>query len=152
MLAADPPQSLQSLAFNGPDGQAMTLADRTGKTLLVNLWATWCAPCRAEMPALDQLQQAKGSNSFEVVAINVDTGDDVKPKKFLADTGVKTLAYYRDASMGAFNMLKERALALGLPVTLLVDPQGCLVAAMNGPANWSGPDAARLIDAALAAK
>jgi thiol-disulfide isomerase/thioredoxin len=152
MLAADPPQSLQSLAFNGPDGNAMTLADRRGKTLLVNLWATWCAPCRAEMPALDALQQAKGGADFEVVAINVDTGDDVKPKKFLAETGVKTLAYYRDASMGAFNMLKEKALALGLPVTLLVDREGCLVAAMNGPANWSGPDAARLVDAALGRK
>jgi thiol-disulfide isomerase/thioredoxin len=152
MLAADPPQSMQSLAFNGPDGKAMTLADRAGKTLLVNLWATWCAPCRAEMPALDALQRAKGGAGFEVVAINVDTGDDAKPKKFLADTGVKTLTYYRDASMGAFNMLKEKALALGLPVTLLVDPQGCLVAAMNGPANWSGPDAARLVDAALGAK
>ena len=86
------------------------------------------------------------------MAINVDTGDDAKPKKFLAETGVKTLAYYRDASMGAFNMLKERALALGLPVTLLVDREGCLVAAMNGPADWSGPDAARLVDAALGRK
>jgi thiol-disulfide isomerase/thioredoxin len=152
MLAADPPQSLQSLAFNGPDGKPMTLADRAGKTLLVNLWATWCAPCRAEMPALDALQRAKGGADFEVVAINVDTGDDVKPKKFLADTGVKTLAYYRDPSMAAFNMLKEKALALGLPVTLLVDPQGCLVAAMNGPADWSGPDAGRLVDAALGRK
>ena len=152
MLAADPPQSLRSLAFNDPDGKPMTLADRQGKTLLVNLWATWCAPCRAEMPALDALQQAKGGADFEVVAINVDTGDDAKPKKFLAETGVKTLAYYRDASMGAFNMLKEKALALGLPVTLLVDREGCLVAAMNGPANWSGPDAARLVDAALGRK
>ena len=88
----------------------MTLADRSGRTLLVNLWATWCAPCRAEMPALDALQAAKGGSDFEVVAVNVDTGDDVKPKKFLADTGVERLAYYRDASMGAFNMLKERGL------------------------------------------
>ena len=149
MLAADPPQSLQSLPFNDPEGKAITLADRKGKTLLVNLWATWCAPCRAEMPALDALQQAKGGAGFEVVAINVDTGDDSKPKKFLAETGVKALAYYRDSSMGAFNLLKERGLALGLPLTLLVDPQGCLVAAMNGPANWSGADAAKLVDAAL---
>jgi hypothetical protein len=101
------------------------------------------------MPALDALQQAKGGAGFEVVAINVDTGDDSKPKKFLAETGVKALAYYRDSSMGAFNLLKERGLALGLPLTLLVDPQGCLVAAMNGPANWSGADAAKLVDAAL---
>jgi thiol-disulfide isomerase/thioredoxin len=152
MLPADPPQSLRSLAFDGPDGKPMTLADRAGKTLLVNLWATWCAPCRAEMPALDALQAAKGGGEFEVVAINVDTGDDSKPRKFLAETGVKSLAYYRDDTMGAFNMLKDRALALGLPVTLLVDPQGCLVAAMNGPADWSGPDAARLVDAALGRK
>lgn len=150
MLAADPPQSLQSLAFDGPDGKPMSLAGLAGKTLLVNLWATWCAPCRSEMPALDALQAAKGGGDFEVVAINVDTGDDSKPRKFLADIGVKTLAYYRDDTMGAFNMLKERALALGLPVTLLVDQQGCLMAAMNGPADWSGSDAARLVDAALA--
>ncbi len=152
MLPADPPQSLGFLGFAGPDGKPMTLADRAGKTLLVNLWATWCAPCRAEMPALDALQAAKGGADFEVVAINVDTGDDAKPKKFLAETGVKNLGYYRDASMGVFNALKERALALGLPVTLLVDGEGCLLAAMNGPAHWSGPDAAKLIDAALKPK
>lgn len=152
MLPADPPQSLGFLAFAGPDGKPMTLADRAGKTTLVNLWATWCAPCRAEMPALDALQAAKGGADFEVVAINVDTGDDTKPKKFLAETGVKNLGYYRDASMGVFNALKERSLALGLPVTLLVDGEGCLLAAMNGPAHWSGPDAAKFIDAALRPK
>lgn len=150
MLAADPPQSLKFLSFNGPDGEPLTLADKSGKTLLVNLWATWCAPCRAEMPALDSLQATNGGPGFEVVAINVDVGDDAKPKKFLAETNVKSLAYYRDATMGVFNALKERALALGLPVTLLIDPEGCLIAGMNGPADWSGPDAAKLIEAALA--
>jgi thiol-disulfide isomerase/thioredoxin len=152
MLAADPPQSLKFLAFNGPDGKPATLADKSGKTLLVNIWATWCAPCRAEMPALDRLQAAKGGPGFEVVAINVDAGDDIKPRKFLAETNVRSLAYYRDATMGVFNALRERALALGLPVTLLVDPEGCLIAAMNGPANWSGPDAAKLVEAALASE
>jgi thiol-disulfide isomerase/thioredoxin len=151
MQAADPPQSLKFLSFKGADGKPTTLADHSGKTLLVNLWATWCAPCRAEMPSLDGLQATKGGPDFEVVAINVDTGDDAKPKKFLAETGVKTLGYFRDATMGVFNALKERALALGLPVTLLVDEEGCLLANMNGPANWSGPDAARLIDAARTA-
>jgi thiol-disulfide isomerase/thioredoxin len=152
MLPADPPQSLKFIAFNGLDGKPTTLEAMAGKTLLVNLWATWCAPCRAEMPALDALQASKGGQAFEVVAINVDTGDDTKPKKFLAETGVKTLGYYRDATMGVFNALKERSLALGLPVTLLVDAEGCLIAGMNGPANWAGVDAEKLIDAAVVAR
>ncbi|SDA96996.1 thiol:disulfide interchange protein TlpA [Mesorhizobium qingshengii] len=149
LLPADPPQSLKNLAFNGPDGKPMTIADHAGKTMLLNLWATWCAPCRAEMPALDALQKEKGSNAFQVVAVNVDAGDDVKPKKFLKDTGVETLGYYRDSTMALFNDLKTRGLALGLPVTMLIDGEGCLIAHMNGPAEWSGPDAKRLVETAL---
>ncbi|TPI59761.1 TlpA family protein disulfide reductase [Mesorhizobium sp. B3-1-7] len=146
---ADPPQSLKSLAFNGPDGKPMTLADHAGKTVLLNLWATWCAPCRAEMPALDALQKEKGSNAFEVVAVNVDTGDDTKPKKFLNEIGVQTLGFYRDPTIALFNEVKTRGLALGLPVTMLIDADGCLIAHMNGPAEWSSPDAKRLVEAAL---
>ncbi|MES0098045.1 TlpA disulfide reductase family protein [Mesorhizobium sp. M0019] len=149
LLPADPPQSLKSLAFNGPDGKPTTIADHAGKTVLLNLWATWCAPCRAEMPALDALQKEMGSDAFQVVAVNVDAGDDAKPKKFLEDTGVKSLGYYRDTTMALFNDVKTRGLALGLPVTMLIDGQGCLIAHMNGPAEWSGPDAKRLVEAAL---
>ena len=149
MLPANPPQSLKALSFNGPDGKPMTLGDRAGKTVLVNLWATWCAPCRAEMPALDALQKDMGSDRFEVVAVNVDTGDAEKPKKFLSETGVATLAHYRDSTMGIFEDLKKRGLALGLPVTLLVDAEGCLLANMNGPAEWAGADAKKLITTAL---
>jgi thiol-disulfide isomerase/thioredoxin len=149
LLPADPPQSLKNLAFNGPDGKPMTIADHAGKTVLLNLWATWCAPCRAEMPALDALQKEMGSDAFEVVAVNVDVGDDAKPKRFLKDTGVAALEYYRDSTLALFNDVKARGLALGLPVTMLVDGQGCLIAHMNGPAEWSGPDAKRLVEAAL---
>lgn len=148
MLAVKPPVDLGHLAFNGPEGAAMSLADRAGKTVLVNLWATWCAPCRAEMPELDALQKEKGGAGFEVMAINVDTGDDEKPKKFLAETNVTALAYYSDHTMGVFNDLKKRGLALGLPVSLLIDGEGCLLAHMNGPAAWASADAKRLIDAA----
>lgn len=150
LLPADPPQSLKNLAFNGPDGKPMTLADHAGKTVLLNLWATWCAPCRAEMPALDALQKDKGSDAFQVVAVNVDAGDDAKPKKFLRDIGVENLGFYRDATMALFNDVKTRGLALGLPVTMLIDGEGCLIAHMNGPAEWSSPDARRLVEAALA--
>ncbi|MFI0845174.1 TlpA disulfide reductase family protein [Mesorhizobium sp. IMUNJ 23232] len=148
MLPADPPQSLAKLAFNGPDGKPMTLADRAGKTVLLNLWATWCAPCRAEMPVLDALQKEAGDDGFEVIAVNVDTGDDTKPKKFLAETGVAALGYYRDNTLDLFNDLKKRGLALGLPVTLLIDGEGCLLAHMNGPAEWASEDAKKLIAAA----
>lgn len=149
MQPADPPLSLKKLAFNSPDGEPMTLADHGGKVVLMNLWATWCAPCRAEMPALDEMQREAGSDAFEVVAVNIDAGDDAKPKKFLAETGVTSLAYYRDNTLALFNDLKTRGLALGLPVTLLIDREGCLLANMNGPAEWAGPDARRLIEKAI---
>ncbi len=149
MLAADPAQSVKALAFNAPDGKPMTLAERAGKTVLLNLWATWCAPCREEMPALDALQKELGGEKFEVIAVNVDTGDDVKPKKFLAETGIEALGYYRDNTLALFNDLKKRGLALGLPVTLLIDDEGCLLGHMNGPADWAGADAKRLIEAAV---
>jgi thiol-disulfide isomerase/thioredoxin len=150
MLPANPPQSLASLRLNDPSGAATTLGSMSGKVLLVNLWATWCAPCRAEMPALDALQKEMGGAEFEVVAVNVDTGDDVKPKKFLAETGIENLAYYRENTLAFFNALKKRGLALGLPVTLLVDRDGCLLANMNGPAEWASDDARALVRAALA--
>jgi thiol-disulfide isomerase/thioredoxin len=148
MSAADAPISLAALSFNGPDGKPLTLADFKGKTVLLNLWATWCAPCRAEMPELDALQKEKGGPGFEVVAVNADTGGDDKPKKFLSETGASTLSYYSDHSMGLFNELKDRGLALGLPVTLLVDKEGCLLTHMNGPAAWASAEAKAFIDAA----
>lgn len=148
MMGAKPPRPLHDLKFNSPDGVPMSVADLSGKLVLLNLWATWCAPCRHEMPALNQLQEELGSESFEVVAVNVDTGGDEKPKAFLQETGVDALGYYRDATLGLFNDLKRQGLALGLPVTLLIDEEGCMLASMNGPAEWASQDAKNLIAAA----
>ena len=150
-MAASDPRLLNDLTFDGPDGKHLSIADFAGKTILLNLWATWCSPCRAEMPALDRLQQEKGSDDFEVVAVNVEKGSKDKARAFLAEVGVKHLAFYRDETVGLFNELKKRALALGLPVTLLIDEDGCLLANMNGPAAWDSDDAKRLIDTALGA-
>jgi len=147
MVAAEPPRPLD-LSFKGPDGQDLKTADFAGKTVLLNLWATWCGPCREEMPALNTLQKEMGGADFEVVAVNIDTGSDEKPKAFLAEYGVDALGYYRDSSMGVFNALKKEGLAFGLPVTLVMDKQGCLISAMNGPAAWDSPDAKALIAAA----
>ncbi|MBW6423830.1 TlpA family protein disulfide reductase [Rhizobium sp. XQZ8] len=147
MVAAQPPRPL-NLAFKGPDGKDLKTADFAGKTVLLNLWATWCGPCREEMPALNALQRDMGANDFEVVAVNIDTGNDEKPKAFLAEYGVDKLGYYRDSSMGVFNSLKKEGLAFGLPATLVIDKKGCLISAMNGPAAWDSPDAKALISAA----
>jgi len=147
MVAAQPPRPLD-LAFKGPDGRDLKTADFAGKTVLLNLWATWCGPCREEMPALNALQKEMGDADFEVVAVNIDTGGDEKPKAFLAEYGVDQLGYYRDSSMGVFNSLKKEGLAFGLPVTLIMDKKGCLISAMNGPAAWDSPDAKALITAA----
>lgn len=150
LLPAESAQSVTDLRFNGPDGVATSLENFTGKVTLLNLWATWCAPCRDEMPALDQLQAELGSDNFEVVAVNIDRGDDVKPKTFLEEIGVQSLGYYRDESTNIFNELRRRNLAVGLPVTLLIDDEGCVLAHMNGPAHWSSSDAVKLIKAATA--
>jgi thiol-disulfide isomerase/thioredoxin len=147
LLPADEPQDVSMLAFTGVDGAAMTLADFSGKTVLLNLWATWCAPCREEMPALDRLQATRGGDDFQVVTVNIDVGDPAKPAAFLQDAGITALPDYRDARMKIFNDLKTRSLAFGMPTTLLVDPQGCQVAAMHGPAEWDSPDALAAIDA-----
>jgi thiol-disulfide isomerase/thioredoxin len=151
MRAVDEEMSLAGLRFDGPDGKQMTLSDFGSKALLVNIWATWCVPCREEIPALDQLQAARGGNDFQVVAINIDTGDGRKPTEFLKKVNAGNLSRYRDSSLDVFNKLKAQGLAFGLPVTLLVDSENCLLAAMNGPADWAGADAAELIDAAIAA-
>ncbi len=149
MVAPQKPLSLQTVAFKGPDGQPLSVQSFAGKTVLLNLWATWCVPCREEMPALNALQKDAGSDRFEVVAVNIDTGDDEKPKAFRADYGIDALGYYRDSTMGVFNALKKQGLAFGLPVTLLVGPKGCLLSAMNGPAAWDSDDAKSLIKAAI---
>jgi len=145
MSVRDQPVALPELAFVSPQGDALTLADFSGQALLVNLWATWCAPCRAEMPALAELQSELGDEDFKVLAINIDTGDVAKPKLFLDEIGVANLGLYRDASMGVFNTLKKEGLAFGLPVTLMIGKDGCMLGAMNGPAEWASTDAKALV-------
>lgn len=138
------------LVFQDGGGKPVRLADFRGRTVLVNLWATWCVPCRKEMPALDALEGKMAARDFTVVAINIDTRDPEKPKKFLAEIGVKNLAYYEDQSGGVFQDLKRAGRALGLPTSILVDAKGCEIGHLAGPAEWSSEDALKLVDAALA--
>ena len=96
LTVAHTPFRVPDLAFKDAEGHERTLADWRGRTVLINLWATWCVPCRKEMPALDALQADLGGPKFEVVAINIDTRDPAKPLEFLKDIGVTHLAYYSD--------------------------------------------------------
>ncbi len=147
---ADQPDLVRDLAFQAPDGSDTSLKAFAGKTLLVNVWATWCVPCRAEMPALDRLEGALGSDRFAVVAVNVDQGKPERARAFLDEIGVKHLAFYADPSFAIVKDLKKRGLALGLPTTILVDGKGCRVGGVEGPAEWDSDDAKALIAAATA--
>ena len=143
------PKALPVLAFKGAAGADKSLADWRGRTVLLNLWATWCVPCRREMPALDALQAKLGGPDFEVVTINIDTRDPDKPKAWLNEVGIHKLRYYADSNAKVFQDLKAVGKAFGMPTTLLVDPNGCELAALAGPAEWASDDAVKLVIAAL---
>jgi thiol-disulfide isomerase/thioredoxin len=138
-----------SLTFEGADGQPKSLQDFRGRTVLLNLWATWCVPCREEMPALDKLQARLGGPDFEVVAVNIDTARLERRQTFLKEAGVTKLAFYADPKADVFQVLKRSGKVLGLPTTMLVDPQGCEIGLMPGPADWASDDAVKLVSAAL---
>jgi len=146
---AKSPLKIPDLTFQDAGGHTIALDRFHGRTVLLNLWATWCVPCRREMPALDALEGKLGGPNFQVVAVNIDTRDPDKPKKFLQQLGVKNLAYYADPSAKAFQQLKAIGRAFGMPTTVLVSPKGCEIGTIAGPAEWASEDALKLIKAAL---
>jgi thiol-disulfide isomerase/thioredoxin len=150
LTMAAAPLKLPDLAFEDADGRPKRLSDWRGHTVLVNLWATWCVPCRKEMPALDRLQGQLGGKDFQVVAINIDTRDPEKPKTFLKDANLTRLGYFSDQKAKVFQDLKSIGRALGMPTSVLVDSQGCEIATIAGPAEWDSDDAVKLITAATA--
>ena len=139
------PEPVPDVKFQDGAGKELTLADWRGKVVLLNLWATWCLPCRKEMPSLDRLQKELGSDKFEVVAISVDRKGAAASKKFLDETQVERLALYVDATARMSSDLR----VIGLPATLLLDTQGREIGRLLGPAEWDSEDAKRLIRSAL---
>jgi thiol-disulfide isomerase/thioredoxin len=147
LTVASEPRRAEEFTFERDGGAKLTLADFHGRAVLLNLWATWCAPCRAEMPALDRLQAAKGGPGFEVVAVNVDTARLERRGAFLDGIGVKTLTRYSDPSGDVFETLRKDGKALGLPVTLVIDKNGCEVGTVEGGAKWDSAEAQALVGA-----
>lgn len=140
-----PPAPLTDITFVDGNGAPKSLSDFRGKTILLNFWATWCAPCKAEMPSLDRLQQTLGSDSFEVVAVALDRKGRAAAQKFLEDTKSTHLQLYIDETAKAGHALDAR----GLPVTILIDPQGRELGRLVGPAEWDSPAALARIKAAI---
>jgi len=118
-------------------GRDLTLAAFRGRTVLLNIWATWCPPCRAEMPTLDRLQANLGGPEFHVVALSIDRGGLETVRAFYADIGIKHLDLYVSEQLRAMTALG----VAGLPTTLLVSAQGREVARKLGPAEWDSPSA-----------
>ena len=150
LTMATKPLKVPDLTFHDADGKQHKLSEFRGHPILVNLWATWCVPCRKEMPALDELQGKLGGDKFNVIAINIDTRDPEKPKNFLKEEKLTRLAYFTDASAKVFQELKNVGKALGMPTSMLIDGAGCEIATIAGPAEWASDDAMNLIKAAIA--
>ena len=132
----DEPKPLPALSFVDGNRQKRTLASFKGKLVLLNIWATWCEPCREEMPTLDRLQAQLGSNAFEVVALSIDKADITLIENFYEELNLDSLAAYVDPTGSAMTLLN----IVGIPATLLVSPQSEEIGRKLGPAVWDAPE------------
>ncbi|HEX8010869.1 MAG TPA: TlpA disulfide reductase family protein [Casimicrobiaceae bacterium] len=130
------PRAVANVEFEDGNNQKRSLTDFRGKVVLLNIWATWCGPCRKEMPTLDRLQAKLGSADFEVVALSIDRGGQAVVKSFFDEIDVQHLAVYVDASAQAGDSLS----ILGIPTTLLLDREGREIGRVVGPAQWDRPE------------
>lgn len=140
------PRDTPDAGFVTEDGGAATLADFKGAVTVVNLWATWCPPCRKEMPSLDRLHQAVAGDGIRVVAINIERKGVIKARAFYDKIGIAHLAVHADQD----NALPPRLGIIGYPVTLILDPEGREIARMQGDAEWDAPEALTLLRAIAA--
>lgn len=139
----DAPVALAPVTFKDADGKDLDLKAWRGKVVLLNIWATWCAPCRHEMPALDALKADLGGKDLDVLALSTDRGGIDKPRKFWTEIGIKSLGLYLDTGDATHSLG-----ILGMPTTLLIDREGREIGRLVGPAEWSSPEAKALILAA----
>ncbi|EPX82798.1 Thiol:disulfide oxidoreductase TlpA [Salipiger mucosus DSM 16094] len=134
-------------AFESFDGDPLTLEDWQGKWVLVNFWATWCAPCREEMPALAQLQTDMGGEDFEVVTVAAGRNPKPAMTSFFDEIAVDNLPLHRDPK----SALAREMGVLGLPITVILNPEGEEVARLQGDADWASDEARAVIGALIGA-
>ena len=144
-LIATNPINLSNITFQDEYNNNVNFSRFNGKTILLNLWATWCAPCRHEMPALDRLQQELGDDTFEVVALNVDQSESAQPNEFLKEINANNLTLWLDPDWTAYRELQQYGRIPGLPSTLLIDPNSCELGVVYGPVEWDSEDAENFI-------
>ena len=142
-FAPSEPKPVPELTFFDGTGNEVSLADFRGEVVVLNLWATWCAPCRHEMPSLDRLQARFGGNGLEVIALSLDRGDIAKVRDFFEELGISSLALYHDPEGRAGRALG----APGLPTTVVIDRSGQEVGRLLGPAEWDSDEAIAVIEA-----
>jgi thiol-disulfide isomerase/thioredoxin len=145
LIVLEEPPAQPGIKFLNEAGERLTLERFRGKVLVLNLWATWCAPCVKEMPSLDRLQARLGSDRFEVVAITFDRSLD-DARAFYEEKEINALALYQDSSTAMAGLLG----VAGIPVTVIYDPEGRELARLSNGAEWDGPDALTLFEAVLA--
>lgn len=141
----DKPIYVGDLNFVNDAGKTILLSNTPPQTRVVNIWASWCIPCRAELPYLDHLKTKNISSHLSVFAINVDLNGPEKAKMLLKQINITNLTFYYDAQSQIFNILKQRGLAFGLPVTLIVNAQNYALAVINGEFKWDSPESQSLL-------
>jgi len=134
-IAMAAPKPLPDVQFEDGQGHRGNLSDFRGKIVLLTIWATWCAPCRREMPTLDRLQATLGGPDFQVTPLSIDRGGADVVRKFFAQIGIKHLAIRLDSSGEVLQSLA----VVGLPTTVLIDPKGREIGRLIGPADWDTP-------------
>lgn len=145
-IVHEAPKPVPAIDFADAQKQVHNLAEFKGRVVVLNIWATWCGPCRREMPALDRLQAALGGPEFAVVPLSIDRAGVDKVTKFYAEIGIRNLPIYVDASGSAVRELG----VVGLPVTLILDRIGREVSRVIGPAEWDSPEVAGFLKPIMA--
>jgi thiol-disulfide isomerase/thioredoxin len=141
-------KEIPAFSFTNEKGEQLDLSKWKGRVVVLNLWATWCAPCRKEMPDLAKLQTALGGSDFEVVALSLDRKGLEASKAFLQEIDVTNLALYIEPEGKSLTALQ----ALGLPATILIDRSGKEAGRLLGPADWASPEAQAMVKALIAEK